>query len=130
MTGADIYTGHLGESTLLDAGTIDGYRYAIVSLGSHPCAYVEVPEGHPYRRAYLDGSVRCHGGVTYFRPYAPPAMTAEQKIKSLWIGWDYAHIGDYLELPDTALPGKRYTLEEIQQEVRDVIAQLRAKESN
>ena len=128
MTGADIYTGHLGESALLDTGTIDGYRYAIITLGSHPCAYVEVPEGHPYRQGHRESSIRCHGGITYSEPYAPPAM--ELKEKSLWFGWDYAHGGDYIALPGYTSPGKRYTLEEIQQDVRDVIAQLRAKESN
>lgn len=128
MTDEKIYTGHPGESIILDTGTLDGYRYAIITLGSHPCAYVEVPEGHSYRQGYLESSVRCHGGITYAETYAPPALGL--KGESLWLGWDYAHFGDCMALPGYTSPGKRYTLEEIQHEVRDVVAQLRASENN
>ncbi|MCM1315092.1 MAG: hypothetical protein NC205_09600 [Prevotella sp.] len=31
---------------ILDSGVHDGYEYAIVSRGLHPCAYVKLPEGH------------------------------------------------------------------------------------
>ncbi len=129
MTDSNIYRGDLGEDVVLDTGTLDGYRYAIISLGSHPCAYVEIPEGHPYRQACPENSIRCHGGITYSRAYAPPALGLKEK-KSFWLGWDYAHFGDYMVLPGYISHGKRYSLEEIQQDVRDVIAQLRASESN
>lgn len=128
MTDSGICSGKLGECVVLDTGTLDGYRYAIISTGSHPCAYVEVPEGHPYRRACPKNSICCHGGITYSSAYAP--RTLGLKEKSFWLGWDYAHAGDYAVFPGYTAPGKRYTLEEIQQDVQDVIAQLRASESN
>ena len=33
---------------LLDSGIYNGYQYRIVSRGLHPCAYVELLEGHKY----------------------------------------------------------------------------------
>lgn len=31
---------------ILDEGIYKGFHYAIVSYGTNPCAYVEIPEGH------------------------------------------------------------------------------------
>ena len=33
---------------VLDRGTYKDYDYVILSLGTHPCAYVRIPEHHPY----------------------------------------------------------------------------------
>lgn len=35
------------DREILDEGYVHGYHYCIVSLGSHPCAYVEIPKDHP-----------------------------------------------------------------------------------
>ena len=51
---------------ILDEGHYKQYHYAIVSLGSHPCAYVELPENHQfYEKFYDDIPIECHGGLTY-----------------------------------------------------------------
>lgn len=31
---------------MLDEGIYKGFHYVIVSYGIHPCAYIEIPEGH------------------------------------------------------------------------------------
>lgn len=33
---------------ILASGHYQGYKYMIVSHGTHPTAYVRIPEGHPY----------------------------------------------------------------------------------
>ena len=54
------------DREILDEGYAHGYHYCIVSLGSHPCAYVEIPKGHPYYGLdYEKIKVSCHGGLTY-----------------------------------------------------------------
>lgn len=78
------------DREILDEGYVHGYHYCIVSFGSHPCAYVEIPKDHPcYGLNYEQIKVSCHGGLTY----------SEKGIGSLfpdafWIGWDYMHFGD------------------------------------
>jgi hypothetical protein len=34
----------------------------------------------------------CHGGFTYASPEAPSGIPDED---GFWLGWDYAHCGDY-----------------------------------
>ena len=54
------------DREILDEGYVHGYHYCIVSLGSHPCAYVEIPKDHPcYGLDYGKIKVSCHGGLTY-----------------------------------------------------------------
>lgn len=110
---------------LLEDSVIDGYRYVIVDFEVSPCilpefcAYVEIPEGHPFLRMRLVQEIKdrivCHGGLTYAINLAPFVLY-ECGRRNLWIGWDYAHNEDY---------GRKYTLEEIREEVKRVITQVR-----
>ena len=55
-----------GDIEILDNGIYNGYQYWIVSYGSHPCAYVELPKDHKYYgKDYVDIPIDCHGGITY-----------------------------------------------------------------
>ena len=80
---------------LLD--TIDketGFRIIILSLGTHPCAYVGIPVNHPFAGWDCEdvGFIDCHGGITYSREgdgdYLPEGYW--------WYGWDYAHADDFV----------------------------------
>lgn len=113
---------------LLDSGTYDGYEYAIVSRGFHPCAYVKLPEGHKcYGMDYDDIPVDCHCGLTYAENY----LAILPLESGWWIGWDYGHCCDYsgfmmheywCDIDTSHL--KRWTTAEIFEEVKQVIAQL------
>ncbi len=121
-----IYTAETDKHKLLKIGIIDGYRYAIATMGSHPRAYVEIPEWHLFyhlRPDTLERHIRCHGGLNYIARRSPPVLNIHNT--NLWVGWDYAHIGDHMEYPKLNIPGRKYSLEEIQQDVRDVIGQIR-----
>lgn len=112
----------------LDSGTYDGYEYAIVSRGFHPCAYVKLPESHKYYGlGYDDIPVDCHCGLTYSEKY----LDVMPDSHGGWIGWDYGHCCDYSGFMtheywhgiDTSHL-KRWTTAEILEEVKQVIDQL------
>lgn len=109
---------------ILDEGHYKQYHYAIVSLGSHPCAYVELPENHQfYEKFYDDIPIECHGGLTYSGRGLLPSEHPEHK-KGYWIGWDYAHYTDYTFYSSITFQGRTWSTEEILSEVKQVIDQL------
>lgn len=119
------------EIEILDEGYIDNFHYCVVSLGTHPCAYVELPKEHKYYGRYYDDiDIVCHGGLTYCSDQGIITKTNENHKDGYWIGWDYAHYGDYAGY-ETMYPielmsgGKRWTTEEILADVEDVVRQLR-----
>ena len=78
-----------------------GFLYVVVSFGTHPCCYVEIPKNTRYYSTnqgseILEG-IPIHGGIT-FADY----RTDFKRGKKFFIGWDYAHgddfIGSYLIL--------------------------------
>lgn len=82
---------------ILDEGNYCGFNYMIVSYGTHPCAYVELKENDAfYGQADYDKiPIDCHGGLTYCTHHGYGRNT-EHYRPGHWIGWDYAHWGDYV----------------------------------
>lgn len=111
---------------ILDEGNINGFDYKIINYGPHPCAYVSLPSNHKYYNEDYDNiDINCHGGLTFGRI---TTFKPDKDIK-FWIGWDYAHLGDYSGLDirypsDFRVGGKKWTTEEILEEVKNVICQL------
>lgn len=121
-----IYLGHQCRIEL-ERAAICGFIYHIVTYGTHPCCYIEIPEGHRYFRVDYDNidDIDCHGGLTY------SGGDNWFETKHDWtIGWDYAHCGDlyYLKLIDGGecrfMSDKAWTIEELREEVKEVIKQL------
>lgn len=110
---------------ILDHGTYKGFEYVISSYGTHPCAYVGIPEGNAfYNKDWTEGEIDidCHWGINYSRKGIHGLM------QDKWVlGWDYAHVGDYLGY---GFDGKKWTTEEILNEVHDVIDQIINLDSN
>lgn len=118
---------------LLGYGTYKGYKFYILSLGTHPVAYVEIPKTHPlYDRHFIDwdyyDNIGVHGGITYTENhlYLPNGM-----LKGWFIGWDYNHCNDYNELLrnhfklfDSDNFNKKWTTKEVYEDVKSVINQL------
>jgi len=112
---------------VLDAGTCLGFFYWILNLGTHPTAYVKIPESHKYyQKHYDDVDIQVHGGLTYSRDYL--YINETQKLEGWFIGWDYAHCYDYAgyyNKKDGSLYNlKRWTTEEIREEVYKACEQL------
>lgn len=114
----------------------DGYEYAIISLGHHPCAYVLVGKGDKlYQKDIEDEwSDVVHGGITYCEDNLD--MVCEKECEKWVLGWDYAHAGDYTTM-NFIFPtfvdqddwgqknGKKWTIEEILNDVHSMIQQLK-----
>lgn len=110
---------------LLGEGTFRGYKYYIMSLGTHPVAYVEVPNTHStYNKGYAyydyDDFISVHGGITYSASYLQ--LPNEQLENSWFIGWDYNHYNDYN--PYLGLIGEKWTTEEIYEDVMSCVNAL------
>ena len=97
------------ENQIVIKGEKEGYRYMVIGYmvidrGLCPCAYVGIPLDK-YHSKYktkieLCYQVNCHGGVT-FEEYGFNSVFDKGFY---WIGWDYAHNGDYLKMPETDIP--------------------------
>ena len=123
-----IYEKDRKRDVLLD-GKFKGYRFIILNLGTHPTAYIEIPIGNKlfgkdYEEIYRSGlNLDVHGGLTYSR------KNLLEDEESWFIGWDYAHLGDYLGyelgMPnELRIGGKKWTTQEIFNEVCCAIDQI------
>lgn len=112
-----------GYETLAE-GKDGGYKWKVLSLGSHPCGYVSVPKNHPfYGKSYWDieDKIEVHGGLTFSGKL--------HGFEGLWFGWDYAHAGDYTYMPIyVSITDKRWTTQEVVDECLRVIEQFRSFE--
>lgn len=113
---------------VLDKGTYKGFNYYIISLGTHPTAYIEIPKDNKYYNKNIDYiDIDVHGGISYSRNYL--YLTKLEKIDGWFIGWDYAHVGDFtgdeLLFPEEfRTNGKMWTTEEILEDVKDACEQI------
>lgn len=93
----------------------------IVSYGTHPCCYVKFP-GIEDIASYDDvDDIHVHGGFTFLGSFV------NLKVDGIWLGWDYAHCGDYFHTgwditnKDHASYGKAWTLDELKAELHKAI---------
>ena len=125
-----VYSSERTDGDILARGNIDGYEYLIVSYGTHPCAYVAIPENHSrykdYHKLENEDTIYPHGGVTF-------SGSERNNIKGHWIGWDYHHACDFSGYSlnraySSFLGRKQWTTAEIYDEVCGVIEQLKQLE--
>ena len=106
------------------------YNYYVLNLGTHPPAYIEIPkENKLYRKSYdeiykIGCDIDVHGGLTYSNNELMGV-----KSENWFIGWDYAHCGDYCGyeefMPESIRTyGKKWTTEEIIEECKNAIDQI------
>lgn len=112
---------------LVDSGFYNGFDYVIYACDTHPCAYVLLKKWDPFINIqdYFNIPVLMHGGCTYYesldyflkyhKDYKP--ILGGVKV----IGWDYAHAGDWLSCSSLTADEKKWTLEEIKDEIHSVI---------
>lgn len=72
-------------------GTYKGLDYYVLNLGTHPCAYIDVTDTSLHDIEYEEIDIIVHGGLTYSRP----SLATVDKT-GWFIGWDYAHYGDFM----------------------------------
>lgn len=108
---------------ILDSGTCRGFNYFIISFGTHPCCYVEIPKQHEcYGKHYDEIDIDCHGGLTFSSDHV---IAIDETGEKWFIGWDFAHLDDYFYSNDYfTREGHKWTTEELKEEVRKVCEQL------
>ena len=115
-----------GEIEILSSGTIYGYKYFIISMGTHPCRYVETQADRI--RFIKINEIDCHGGITWADKELP--SIGATAANGIFIGWDYRHGFDYLGFMEDRPAGsfrtfnRKWTTAEILEDVKDVINQL------
>ena len=117
---------------ILDTGYCYGLVYYILNLGMHPTAYIQIPSNHrlygkDYDEIYNEVDIDVHGGITYTNDHL--YISDNQKIDGWFIGWDYAHYGDYAgyeeKFPENLRTnGKKWTTKEILNEVKVACHQI------
>lgn len=120
---------------ILQSGIYQGYSYKVISYGTHPCCYVEIPKGNIlFKKDYLQEELRginCHGGITFsdFRDFG--------KGSKWYIGWDYNRLRDFngiYLMPELQEFGhskdKKWKTYELVQDCKKVIEQLNKEQSN
>lgn len=110
---------------ILFEDTYKNIDFVIVSYGTHPCAYIKIPESNKYYNIdYLKAdellNFPVNGGLTFY------GGLSKLNKDGRWYGWDYAHCGDYCGyeeafLEDLRTGGKKWTTEEIYEEVKAAI---------
>lgn len=115
------------------------YHYYILNLGTHPTAYIEIPKknklfGMDYDEIYNMGyDIDVHGGFTYSSDHLN--ISKNTTMQGSWfIGWDYAHAGDYAGYYEemesyglcsfSKINNKKWTTEEIIEECKNAIDQI------
>lgn len=105
---------------LIEQGEYLGYKWFIISYGTHPCCYITLDKFSKfYKKHYDDIPLSVHGGLTYS---APNIKFNYLDDKNLWIiGWDYIQAGDFCYWLNS---GKIWTLNELKLEIKNAIEQL------
>ena len=118
------------DAVILADDTYNDTRYVVVSYHTHPCAYIQLNKDLPIfndiRDDYNYDDLMLsspHGGITYMSDeLGIPYLEDNQKEGMVWIGWDYAHAGDYVDSPfDHYNDDKKWTTWEI---IRDCISTI------
>lgn len=120
---------------LLHTDKYKNYKYYILNLGTHPTAYIAIPKGHKlygqdYNDIYDICDIDVHGGLTY-SSHDLLGIDSED----WFIGWDYAHAGDYMgyyedfnnwgiSTINSLRDDKKWTTEEIIKECENAIEQI------
>lgn len=125
------------QNYLIETGIIDDYQYAIRTTGDHPCAYVGKKDLFAeYDPDELEDNLDVHGGIT-FKSCSWHLSDLDSSFD--WIGWDYAHCGDYCTWMDREPnnvsklleDSHKYTYEEILEDIKSAINELKNfKEGN
>lgn len=135
---------------LNQTNTYQGLEYVIYRAPEtgHFCAYIKLPDTHPWIeflkqikyynmpyirkrqtiRNYAAIPLEVHGGVTFGSRVKVPS---KRFTKGWWIGWDYAHVGDFITLVQqdgtVSIPepdGKIWDMSEVEADCKEAIEQV------
>ena len=114
---------HNRREYTLEDNKYKNIRYIIYDNGSHPTAYIGIGTKHKLAGVHYDRiDIDVHGGLTY-SAYSGGYFLPKGYY---WLGWDYAHFGDYKAYdPKGSLGTKKWTYKEILTEALKAIEQFK-----
>lgn len=106
----------------ISSGLYNGFEYFILWFAGHPNAYIKIPEHHPFFGKMYD-EIDDGGIVHYGFTFSGKNLNEAYGLEDGWyLGWDYAHAGDYQAFSDGfIIPEKRWSVREIEEECKLVI---------
>lgn len=132
----------IDNAEILAAGSYFGVPYYVCSLGNHPVCYIEVSgvdglygESWNSEAVHRICKVEPHGGFSW-SDYDAPALQPYLNDESKWfLGWDYAHCGDYsafeeLMPEECRRGGRKWTTAEMVAETKRVISGITTKKED
>lgn len=114
------YALYSGQNMTIEQRKYHGYTYKVTAHLGHPNAYVKIPENHP-----LSGEGFEEVNALFEEKEFNPPHGWFTYSENGWLGWDYAHAGDYVANRYIPMDGKRWTMKEITDEVHEVIGNLK-----
>lgn len=136
------HTSTMEDASVIAAGRYFGISYFVCSLGNHPVCYIDVGKIPELRGASYDSNViekvcahEPHGGFTWSDKFAPALKGLEDGAAHWFLGWDYAHCGDYSAYEesfpaDFRWGGRKWETAEIIIEAKRVIAGIITEEED
>jgi hypothetical protein len=118
-----------GQASVLANGKYKGLEFLVLNMGgSHPCGYVNIESTKLNGKFYNEiDNIQCHGCLTF------SGKNAAILKHGWWIGWDYAHLGDfmpyYTEEEQKRWNCVKYTTADVVQECVNVIEQIQNEET-
>lgn len=102
---------------VLAKGVYKDIEFFVLSMGIHPNVYLNV-SGTKFDGCHYDNiPLSVHGGLTF-------SGTPSVCLYGHWIGWDYAHYGDYSPYSSVMADGKKWTIKELLDEAVTAIDDL------
>lgn len=118
-----VYSHDLENCIVLAQDFYKEYEFFVINLGNHPCCYVRLKSRKYDNYDDYNKKINVHGGFTYLETFL---YTDEQEYiidDNGFLGWDYAHYGDYT-VGFNYKSLKKWTTEEMVAECKHVIDQL------
>jgi len=108
------------KPVILAQGEINGIEFVILNEGKYPVSYIKVIEGSKWSNGEI-GGVSLHGG-----PNEITSLKANLKLKGKYAKFPYYSIsrGDYVGGNSTTYNGKKWTTEELLDELLDLIVDI------
>ena len=129
------YQRRMHPPELLYNGIYEGMHYYIVSMGTHPCAYIEIPLKNQLIKMpellaidYLAGN-----NITYREAYlnTSEGTIIDSHDRAMFIGWDHVHSSDYTGFMESKISSlfdysafHKWTTEEMIEECKQAIDEL------
>ena len=108
------------KDSIISEGKYKGADYIIISKqGRFPVVYVENIIGANGLYDDVLNNIEVHGGFTFH------GQLPHVNNKAFYLGWDYAHADDYIDMKDASEELKKWTFDEIYTQTIHVIDQMK-----